>query len=80
VENGTAAQDGSVIVIRDLTKQFHDVTAVNGLNLEICKGEILGFLGPNGAGKTTTISMLCGLVKPTAGSAQIASFDIGQEP
>jgi ABC-2 type transport system ATP-binding protein len=80
VENGRVAQNGSVIVICDLTKQFDDVTAVNGLNLEIGKGEMFGFLGPNGAGKTTTISMLCGLVKPTAGSAQIAGFDIGQEP
>jgi ABC-2 type transport system ATP-binding protein len=57
-----------------------DVTAVNGLNLEIRKGEMFGFLGPNGAGKTTTISMLCGLLKPTAGSAQIDGFDIGQQP
>jgi ABC-2 type transport system ATP-binding protein len=80
VENGAVAQDGSAIVIRDLTKQFDDVTAVNGLNLEICRGEMFGFLGPNGAGKTTTISMLCGLVGPTAGSAQISGFDIGQEP
>ena len=78
--NKRTDQNGNVIVIRDLTKQFDDVTAVNGLNLEIHKGEMFGFLGPNGAGKTTTISMLCGLLKPTAGSAQIAGFDIGQEP
>jgi ABC-type Na+ transport system ATPase subunit NatA len=80
VENGTVAQNGNVIVIRDLTKQFDDITAVNGLNLEIRKGEMFGFLGPNGAGKTTTISMLCGLVEPTAGSTQIGGFDIGKEP
>ena len=70
----------SEIVINDLVKRFGDVTAVDGLNLEIRKGEMFGFLGPNGAGKTTTISMLCGLLEPTAGSAQIAGFDIGKEP
>jgi len=67
------------IVIMDLVKQFGDVTAVNGLTLEIRKGEMFGFLGPNGAGKTTTISMLCCLLEPTAGSAQIAGFDIDKE-
>ena len=75
-----SAQNGNEIVIEDLVKQYEEITAVNGLNLEIRKGEMFGFLGPNGAGKTTTISMLCGLVKPTAGSARIAGFDIGKEP
>ena len=73
-------QNGSVIVINDLKKQFDDITAVNGLSLEVHKGEMFGFLGPNGAGKTTTISILCGLLKPTAGSVQIGGFDIGKEP
>lgn len=68
------------IVIRDLVKRFGDITAVNGLDLDIRRGEMFGFLGPNGAGKTTTISMLCGLVKPTAGSAEIGGFDIQREP
>jgi ABC-type multidrug transport system ATPase subunit len=72
--------NGTAIAINNLTKQFDDVTAVNGLSLEIRKGEMFGFLGPNGAGKTTTISMLCGLLMPTAGSARIGGFDIGQEP
>ena len=67
------------IVIKDLVKNFGDVKAVNGLNLEIYKGEMFGFLGPNGAGKTTTISMLCGLLAPSSGSAQIAGYDIRQE-
>ncbi|WP_420645373.1 ABC transporter ATP-binding protein [Candidatus Leptofilum sp.] len=68
------------IVINGLVKKYGDVTAVNNLNLNIHKGEMFGFLGPNGAGKTTTISMLCGLLKPTAGSAQIAGHDIAREP
>ena len=77
--NGATTKSEPVIVIDGLVKQFDDITAVNGLSLEIQKGEMFGFLGPNGAGKTTTISMLCGLLAPTAGSAQIAGYDIGQE-
>lgn len=67
------------IVIKDLVKNYGDVKAVNGLSLEIRKGELFGFLGPNGAGKTTTISMLCGLLAPSAGSAQIAGYDIRKD-
>ena len=67
------------IVIKDLVKRFGDVTAVNGLNLEIRKGEFFGFLGPNGAGKTTTISILCGLMKPTEGSAYFDGLDIRKD-
>ena len=69
----------SEIVLTDLSKKFGDVTAVDGLNLEIRKGEMFGFLGPNGAGKTTTISMLCGLLTPTAGTARIGGFDIRKD-
>jgi ABC-2 type transport system ATP-binding protein len=76
MDNGRTAQNGDVIVIKDLTKQFGDITAVNGLNLEIRKGEMFGFLGPNGAGKTTTLTLLCGLLEPTAGSASVAGYDV----
>ena len=79
MDNGRTAQNGNVIVINDLTKQFDDITAVNGLNLEIRKGEMFGFLGPNGAGKTTTINMLCGLLEPTAGSAYVAGYDVTKD-
>jgi ABC-2 type transport system ATP-binding protein len=79
MDNGRTAQNGNVIIINDLVKKFGDVIAVDGLNLEIRKGEMFGFLGPNGAGKTTTISMLSCLLEPTSGSAQIAGFDIGTE-
>jgi glucan biosynthesis protein C len=74
------AQARNQIVIRDLVKDFGEVKAVDGLNLAIKKGELFGLLGPNGAGKTTTISMLCGLLEPTAGSARIAGYDIQEEP
>jgi ABC-2 type transport system ATP-binding protein len=80
MDKESTVQNENVIVINDLVKQFGDVTAVNGLNLEIRKGEMFGFLGPNGAGKTTTISMLSGLLDPTSGSAQIAGYDVVNEP
>ena len=64
------------IAISDLVKEFGDVKAVNGLSLDIRKGELFGLLGPNGAGKTTTISILCGLLAPSAGSAHIGGLDI----
>lgn len=56
-----------VIKLSNLKKKFGHLTAVDGLSLEIQKGEIFGFLGPNGAGKTTTINMICGLLPPTEG-------------
>jgi ABC-type multidrug transport system ATPase subunit len=67
------------IVIKELIKNFDDVKAVNGLNLEIRKGELFGLLGPNGAGKTTTIRMLCGLLTPSAGTATYGDLDIRKD-
>ena len=64
----------------NLTKKFKEITAVDNLNVEIKQGEIFGLLGPNGAGKTTTISMLCTILKPTEGSAQVNGYDILKEP
>src|SRR5690242_19124102 len=54
-------------------------TAVNGVDLQIHRGEIFGLLGPNGAGKSTTIRMLCTLLEPTSGTAQVNGFDIVQQ-
>jgi len=69
----------SAIVIKNLVKQFDEVTAVNGINLEIKKGELFGLLGPNGAGKTTTINMLVGLLNPTEGTAMVGGFDVKRD-
>lgn len=55
----------------NLTKRFGDVTALDGLDLEVQQGEVFGFLGPNGAGKTTTIRLLLDLIRPTAGAAWV---------
>ena len=63
-----------------LTKYYHDFCAVNQINFNIRKGEILGLLGPNGAGKTTTLRMLTGYLQPTAGKIKINDLDIGDHP
>ena len=76
ISQRTKPAQTSEIVIEGLVKRFGNVTAVNGLSLEIYKGEFFGFLGPNGAGKTTTISILCGLLAPTSGSVHIGGLDI----
>jgi ABC-2 type transport system ATP-binding protein len=64
-----------VIVVDDLTKKFGDFTAVDRVSFQVCAGEVVGYLGPNGSGKTTTIRMLLGLLRPTAGQAQVLGFD-----
>jgi ABC-2 type transport system ATP-binding protein len=72
--------DHSVIATHNLTKQFKHITAVDGLNLSVHKGEIFGLLGPDGAGKTTTIRMLCAIMDPTEGRASVAGFDTVKQP
>src|SRR6266508_4160286 len=59
------------IEVRDLTKSFGEVCAVDGLTFDVAAGTVTGFLGPNGAGKTTTLRMLLGLVRPDRGTATI---------
>jgi len=59
-----------------LTKTFGNIEAVRGVDLEVHSGETFGFLGPNGAGKSTTINILCTLATPTAGTAEVAGYDV----
>ena len=68
-----------MIEVRELSKYFGEVAAVDGITFEAQKGEILGFLGPNGAGKTTTMRVITGYLPPTSGSASIAGFDVVEE-
>src|SRR5919109_1580257 len=69
----------TVLRTEKLTKRFGDLVAVDGIDLEVREGEVFGFLGPNGAGKTTTLRLLCALIAPTAGSAEVAGYRLGHE-
>ncbi|MCU4182762.1 ATP-binding cassette domain-containing protein [Acidiferrimicrobium sp. IK] len=69
-------QRAVAVSARGLVKSYGDIQAVRGIDLDVFSGETFGFLGPNGAGKSTTISMLCTLLTPSAGSAQVAGFDV----
>ncbi len=69
-----------MIEIRDLTKTYGKLIAVDNLTLSIPAGEIFGFIGPNGAGKTTTISMMAGLLAPGSGSVEVYGVDMVKNP
>jgi len=69
-----------MIELKNLTKRYGSVLAVNNINLSIPKGEIFGFIGPNGAGKTTTIRMMGGVLAPTEGSVIIEGINMADDP
>lgn len=69
-----------MIRLTNLTKRYGAFTAVDGIDLEVPRGELFGFLGPNGAGKTTTLRMIAGILRPTSGAAQIAGVDVAKDP
>ncbi len=69
-----------MIHTEDLSKQFGDYWAVDGVNLDVYPGQVLALLGQNGAGKTTTIRMLTSVLAPTRGRAVIAGFDVIKSP
>ncbi len=70
----------NVIEVRDLTRRFGELTAVDRISFDVREGEVFAFLGPNGAGKSTTINMLCTLLRPTSGRVMIAGFDVVARP
>lgn len=76
----SSQKETEVVIARNLVKRFGSFTAVGGVSFSVKKGEIFGFLGPNGAGKSTIFKMLCGLLKPTEGSASINGLDLQKLP
>ncbi len=80
-------QGAAVITARGLTQTFTskagrektEVTAVDGIDLDVAEGEVVAFLGPNGAGKTTTLRILTTLLRPTAGTATVAGYDVATQ-
>lgn len=69
----------SIITVTNLTKTFKSLTAVDDISFSVDEGEVFGFLGPNGAGKTTTINILCTLLAPTSGRAEVAGYDCARQ-
>lgn len=68
-----------MINIKGLAKHYRDLTAIEDVTFSVGKGEIVGFLGPNGAGKSTTLKILTGFLPPSAGTAQVAGFDVFEQ-
>jgi ABC-2 type transport system ATP-binding protein len=74
------ATGGELIVAENLTKKFGDFAATDRVTFSVRQGEIFGLLGPNGAGKSTTFKMMCGLLKPTSGRAEVMGIDLRRSP
>src|SRR5688572_13188239 len=70
----------AAIDVRGLSRKFGSFVAVNDVSFTVDRGEIFGFLGANGAGKSTTIRMLCGLLRPTSGTALVGGVDVSRDP
>jgi ABC-2 type transport system ATP-binding protein len=70
----------AAIEVKDLTRRFGQFVAVDRLAFDVQRGEIFGFLGSNGAGKSTTIRLLCGLLRPTSGTALVDGIDVARDP
>ena len=68
-----------ILVAQDLHKAYGDIKAVDGISLQVARGEVFGLLGPNGAGKTTAISMMTGLFPPDSGSITVDGLDLAEE-
>jgi ABC-2 type transport system ATP-binding protein len=78
--DAVASDRSTMVECRDLTKKFGEFVATDNVNFAVRKGEILGLLGPNGAGKSTTFKMLCGLLRPSSGRAEVVGLDLRRSP
>ena len=76
----TASEGSTAVEAVNLTKKFGDFTAADRISFSIKRGEIFGLLGPNGAGKSTTFKMMCGLLRPTGGTARVDGYDLYRAP
>jgi ABC-2 type transport system ATP-binding protein len=76
----TSDRSSPVLRLTGVRKSYGSFVALQDLDLELGRGEILGFLGPNGAGKTTTLRLVTGLLRPSAGRIQVCGFDVAREP
>ena len=72
--------DSPIVAIEGVSKLYGSVAAVCDVTLHVRRGEVLGLLGPNGSGKTTFIRLLAGFMSPSAGTLQVAGFDVQREP
>jgi ABC-2 type transport system ATP-binding protein len=79
VATAVSPDSDTAIVARGLTRRFGKLTAVDGVDLDIPRARIYGFLGPNGSGKSTTIRMLCGLLRPSAGTVQVLGHEMPRD-
>ena len=79
-DNTVLPPGSAAIVVHNLSRRFGQFVAVDDVSFEVARGEIFGFLGSNGAGKSTTIRMLCGLLKPTSGTAMVGGVDVTTDP
>lgn len=70
----------TMVAIKGLTKRFGHLLAVDNVDLDVARGEVLGFLGPNGSGKSTTMKMVTGYLTPTSGTAEILGIDVREDP
>jgi ABC-2 type transport system ATP-binding protein len=71
---------GQAIRVEHLTKAFKDKTVLDGISLAVGEGDVCGLLGPNGAGKTTLVKILCTLLTPDAGTAEVFGHDVTKQP
>jgi len=69
-----------MIKVQNLTKQFGQKQAVDGISFSAERGEVLGFLGPNGVGKSTTMRMITGFISPTDGAVTVGGYDLAESP